>query len=116
MYIWKIFPLFVLNKLPQIILGINIKDPHQGFRVYTRELLEKVNFKENSKDYLFSFEIIAQAVYKKIKIDEVPVETKYEGDKRGASFKSSASYFFGVLKILLFYLLAKSVYRTKIFR
>lgn len=116
MYLWKIFPLYILNIVPQILLRLNIRDPHQGFRVYTREFLEKVNFKENSNNYLFSFEIIAQAVYKKIKINEVPIETKYEGDKRGASFKSSASYFLGVLKILLFYLSAKSVYRTKIFR
>lgn len=116
MYTWKILPLLALNYIDRLVLGINISDFHQGFRVYTRKLFEKVNFEENSNNYLFSFELIAQSAFNKIKISEVPVETSYTGEKRGASLKNSVKYSFDALKVLLLYLLAKMGFKTKIFK
>ncbi len=116
MYVWKLIPIWTLNQLDKIILGINIDDLHQGFRVYTRDLLKKVNFEENSNNYLFSFELIAQAVFNNINIQQVPVETIYTGKKRGASLKNSIKYSLGTFKILLLFILAKLGFKTKLFR
>jgi len=98
-----------------LVFGVRLNDFHQGFRVYTKDMLIKLNYKENSNDYLFSFELIAQAIYKKIKISQVPVETIYTGKKRGASLKNSVKYSLGTFKILLLFILAKSGFRTKLF-
>lgn len=115
MYIWKILPIWILNKLAQWGLQSKISDMHQGFRVYTREMLNKIAFENDSNNYLFSFELIAQAVYKKIPIAEVPVETHYSGEKRGASLKHSIIYTLGTLKVLGLFLLAKLGIKTKLF-
>lgn len=116
MYWWKIPPIKLLNKIDQLILGIKINDFHQGFRVYTRELLEKVNFEANSNDYLFSFEIIVQAVYNRLKIAQVPVETSYTGEKRGASLKNCLKYSFGTFWTLFLFILAKLSFKTALFK
>lgn len=115
MYVWKLIPLRLLNSLDSLVFGVRLRDFHQGFRVYTKDMLSKLNYKENSNDYLFSFELIAQAVYKKIKIAQVPVETNYTGDKRGASLKNSIKYSLGTFKVLLLFILAKLGFKTKLF-
>jgi glycosyltransferase involved in cell wall biosynthesis len=116
MYWWKIPFLMGMTLFHQLVLGTRIKDLHQGFRVYTRELLEHVPFERNSNIYLFSYEIIAQAFFNRMKVATVPVETRYTGEKRGASLKSSIKYSLGTFKVSLLYLLAKLGIKTKIFR
>lgn len=90
-----------LSLIANLILGTKIPDLHQGFRVYTKEMLTQINFRKCSNDYLFSFEIITQAVFQKIPIASIPVTVHYTGNKRGASLSSSIAYSLGVLKILL---------------
>jgi len=116
MYFWKIVPLLTLSLIDRLILGLKITDFHKGFRVYTKEFLEKVNFEANSTNYLFSFELIAQAAFAKIKIGEVPVETNYTGRKRGATLKNSIKYSLATFKVLALFLLAKIGIKNKIFR
>lgn len=116
MYIWKLIPLKLLNYIDQLIFGINIDDLHQGFRVYTGKMLNKINYEANSNDYLFSFEIIAQSIFNGVKIAQVPVETSYTGKKRGATLKNSVRYSLGTFKILMLFLLAKLGIKTKIFQ
>ena len=115
MYAWKVLPLLLLSFIDRLVLGIKITDFHQGFRVYTRKLFNDVNFETNSNNYLFSFELITQSVFNKLKLDEVPVETKYEGEKRGASLKHSLKYSIDTFKVLALYLLAKIGIKTPIF-
>src|SRR3989338_7916245 len=107
MYIWKYIPLMGLNILPRLVIKSKIKDFHQGFRVYTKTLLENINYHSNSDGFLFSFEVIAQADYQGLKIAEVPVETKYTGKKRGSTFKNSVLYTLGVFKVVAWGLAAK---------
>jgi glycosyltransferase involved in cell wall biosynthesis len=116
MYIWKYIPLRILNSFDSLFLGLRVNDFHQGFRVYTRELLHKVNFNKNSQGFLFSFEIIAQAAFWKIPVAQVPVETKYSGKKRGATLKKSVLYSFGTFIVLFKYLLTKIGVVSEIFR
>jgi glycosyltransferase involved in cell wall biosynthesis len=115
MYFWKILPIMSLNLLHRAILGLPITDYHQGFRVYTKSMLEKINYNNNSNNYLFSFELLAQAAFHHIKTTQVPVETNYEGKKRGASFKNSIKYSMSTFPVVGYYLLAKLGYKTKLF-
>lgn len=116
MYIWKLIPIKLLNYFDQLIFGVNISDFHQGFRVYTRSMLKSINFGVNSNNYLFSFEIIAQAIFRKIKISQVPVETNYTGKKRGASLKNSIKYSLGTFIVLLLFILAKLGFEIELFQ
>lgn len=115
MYFWKFIPIVFLNLLARLILQTDIKDFHQGFRVYTRKLLEKNRFENYSNGYLFSIEMIVQAIFNKVSIAQVPVETHYAGKKRGARLKHSFLYTAGTIKILLLFLAAKAGIRSRIF-
>jgi len=116
MYPWKLIPITILNWIGKKILRVKVDDLHQGFRVYTKNLLKQISFEENSNNYLFSFELIAQAIYNNIKIAQVPVETNYSGKKRGASLKHSIKYSLGTFIILLLFILAKLGLKNKLFR
>lgn len=116
MYFWKWIPIRFLNFIAKLILKISLDDFHQGFRVYTRKMLSNINYHQNSNDYLFSFEVIAQAAFENMKIEQVPVETIYTGKKRGASLKNSIKYSIGTFKILVLFLLAKAGFKVKLFK
>jgi len=90
----------VLTAVENVVLGTRIPDLHQGFRVYTRKLLQGIDFRRNSDDYLFSFEIIVQAAAAGFSIASVPVSVHYTGRKRGASYKASVLYTIGTLRVL----------------
>ncbi|OGE62772.1 hypothetical protein A2964_01650 [Candidatus Daviesbacteria bacterium RIFCSPLOWO2_01_FULL_40_27] len=115
MFIWKLLPIKILNWIDKVVLGIDLGDYHQGFRVYTRAMMEKINFLQNSNDYLFSFEIIAQAIFNKVKISEVPVETVYKGKKRGIRLQHALKYSIASFLILWQFILAKHGRPSKIF-
>ena len=108
MPIWK----FVINRLStylaKAVLGIKLTDFHSGFRVYRRQFLEKVNFQKNDNDYLFSFQIIAQASYGGFKVGEVPVVCKYFQGATQINFLRSMNYGIGALKTLLAFFLSKA--------
>jgi glycosyltransferase involved in cell wall biosynthesis len=106
-YWWKVFPLKALNWICKKILGMPITDYHQGFRVYTRQALQKTNYIDYSNDYSFSLELLAQAAFYKIKVSQVPVEVLYTGDKRGSSLKHTIVYSLKIFKVLFFFLGAK---------
>ncbi len=115
MYFWKWVPIRILNLIDKMILRVNLDDFHQGFRVYTKKMLKRVNYLVNSNNYLFSFELIAQAAYHKIRIAQVPVETSYTGKKRGASLKNSIKYSLGTFKVLGLFILARLGFKTDLF-
>jgi len=116
MYSWKYIPIIVMNMIAKWGLWIPCSDVHQGFRVYTRELFEAIPYEKNSNDYLFSFEIIAQARFVGLKMAEVPVDTHYSGEKRGASLRKSILYSLSVFGVLGYYYLARLGVPLRMFR
>lgn len=112
MFIWKYIPTRILSFVQAKILRISISDLHQGFRVYSRRLLKTINFENNSNSYLFSFEIIAQASFLSLPIQEVPVTCHYTGKKRGATLGNSIAYALGTFKVLFFIVLARLGWRN----
>ncbi|MBI5494417.1 MAG: glycosyltransferase family 2 protein [Deltaproteobacteria bacterium] len=116
MYVWKLLPIVVLNAVARFVLAVPLQDLHQGFRVYSRRLVTELDYEQCSNGYLFSFELIAQAVLAGKRIDQVPVQTRYTGKKRGASLKDSMVYSLGVFRVLALFLLARAGLRTRLFR
>ncbi len=107
MPLWK----FAINRLSTLlaraVLGVKLSDFHCGFRVYRRRFIELVNYKGNDNDYLFSFQIIAQACFAGFKIGEVPVECRYVPEATQINFRNSMRYGAGALRTLGAYVLAK---------
>jgi glycosyltransferase involved in cell wall biosynthesis len=81
---------------------------HSGFRAYSRKYLETVRFMENSDDFIFDTEIIAQGMACGLHFREVPIVTRYFPEASSISFRRSVKYGFGILAVLVSYLLHRS--------
>jgi glycosyltransferase involved in cell wall biosynthesis len=115
MFVWKVLPIELLNFTTRKALAVDLRDLHQGFRVYSRRLLSELDYERCSNGFLFSFEIIAMAVLAGMRIEQVPVKTRYAGKKRGASLGKSIAYSLGVARVLGEFLLARAGVRSSLF-
>ena len=113
MYLWKYGPSRILTWFDNSILGTDIPDMHQGFRVYTKDFLKRINFEANSDDYAFTFQIILQALFYDIPIRSVPVTALYRGEKRGARLGHSLVYIVKTFWLLALYGLARRGMKTR---
>ena len=85
------------KSIPDRLLGVKLSEYHTGFRAFSRELLEKLPLLENSDDFVFDNQMIAQAVMFGFNIGEISCPTKYFEEASSISFKRSVEYGFGVL-------------------
>jgi glycosyltransferase involved in cell wall biosynthesis len=87
----------MLTAFQNIFLGVKLSEYHTGFRAFSRELLEKLPLLENSDDFVFDNQMIAQAVMFGFNIGEISCPTKYFEEASSINFKRSVEYGFGVL-------------------
>jgi len=100
-----------------LILQLPLTEFHTGFRIYGKKLLKTIPFDENSNDYLFSFQIIAQAAYYDMPVKEVPVEADYKSEHTSHKLTSAAAYAIQTFFTLGQYVLARAgVHYNKIFQ
>lgn len=106
-----------LTIVENMVLGQNLGDFHSGFRGYTREVLEKIPYRNNSDDFVFDTEFLAQAVYFGFKIGDIPVPCRYFKEASSINFLRSTIYGLKTLLVMVKYILQKSGLCTyKIFR
>jgi glycosyltransferase involved in cell wall biosynthesis len=86
-----------LTAVQNLLLGYKLSEYHTGFRAFSREVLESLPTEENSDDFLFDNEILAQAIYFNYHIGEISCPTKYFAEASSISFKRSVKYGLGVL-------------------
>jgi glycosyltransferase involved in cell wall biosynthesis len=109
---WKYVSNRFLTWMENVTFGLRLAEYHTGYRAYRREALETANFQMNSDNFVFDQEIIAQFVEAKLRIDEVPVPTRYFPQASSASFIQSTVYGLSILWVLWRYLL----HHTRIWR
>ena len=106
----------VLTILENVVLGQNLGDFHSGFRVYRREVLETIPFENNSNDFAFDSEFLAQAAYYGFRIGDAPVPVRYFSEASSIDFKGSLRYGFKTIGVLWKFLLHKwSLIRCPLF-
>lgn len=105
---WKYLANVLLTALANIIFRHYLTEIHSGFRAYSRKYLETVRLEENSDDFVFDTEIIAQGMVCNLTFQEVPIVTRYFPEASSINFRRSVIYGFGILGVLLKYALHKS--------
>jgi glycosyltransferase involved in cell wall biosynthesis len=102
---------YVANRLltlfQNILLDQKLSEYHTGYRAFSREVLDSVDYEANSDDFIFDNQMIAQIFNKGFNIAEVTCPTKYFDEASSINFRRSAIYGMGVLKVSLEYRLAK---------
>jgi len=109
----RMIPNIIISFIERYLLKINITDFHSGFRVYSKNLAQKLSYKNFSNDYLFSFQIILYSKKNNLKIGEVPVKCDYKGDHTSHKLfgKNSAfTYQLSTFKLIYKYLVNKLNY------
>lgn len=86
-----------LTWFENVMLGQKLSEYHTGYRAFTREVLETVPFMENSDDFVFDNQMLAQIVYAGFDIGEITCPTKYFPEASSINFRRSCKYGFGVL-------------------
>jgi len=107
MPIYKYISNRILTIFENIVLGQNLGDFHSGFRVYKREVLEKIAYHQNSDDFVFDTEFLAQSVYHKFRIGDIPIPTRYFPEASSINFKRSLTYGLQTIWVMIKYTLQK---------
>lgn len=96
-----------LTAFENVMLGAKLSEYHTGYRAFSREVLTKLPLLENSDDFLFDNQMLAQCIYFGFKIGEVSCPTKYFEEASSISFRRSVKYGLGVLATSLTFRLQK---------
>src|SRR5256712_1147541 len=96
-----------LTAFENLFLGIKLSEYHTGYRAFSREVLTKLPLLENSDDFVFDNEVLAQCVHFGFRIGEVSCPTKYFEEASSINFRRSVKYGLGVLGTTLQFALQK---------
>jgi glycosyltransferase involved in cell wall biosynthesis len=87
-----------LTAFQNLLLGHKLSEYHTGYRAFSRNVLEQLPLEENSNDFLFDNQMLAQAIHFGFRIGEVTCPTRYTPESSSINLKRSMSYGLGVLK------------------
>jgi glycosyltransferase involved in cell wall biosynthesis len=96
-----------LTAIENVMLGAKLSEYHTGYRAFARRVLEQLPLLENSNDFVFDNQMLAQCVYFGFRIGEVSCPTKYFEEASSINFGRSVKYGFGVLETSLAFRLQK---------
>ncbi len=106
-----------LTLTQNLLMSYKLSEYHTGFRAFTREVLETLPLEENSDDFVFDNEMIAQAIFFNFRIGEISCPTRYFAEASSINFSRSVKYGFGVLNTSLKFRLHKlGVSKSNIFQ
>jgi glycosyltransferase involved in cell wall biosynthesis len=98
---WKYTANVLLTAAANLVFRRYLTEIHSGFRAYSRKYLEVVRFMENSEDFIFDTEIIAQGMMNNLTFQETPIVTRYFTEASSINLWDSIVYGFGILAVLL---------------
>jgi len=87
----------LLTAFENLFLGVKLSEYHTGYRCFGRQVLTELPLAENSDDFVFDNQILAQCVHFGFRIGEVSCPTKYFAQASSINFRRSVAYGLGVL-------------------
>ena len=96
-----------LTLFQNVLMGQKMSEYHTGYRAFSAEILRMLPLDNNSDDFIFDNQMIAQILYFGYRVGEISCPTRYEADSSSISFGRSVKYGLGVLWVSLQFLLQK---------
>jgi glycosyltransferase involved in cell wall biosynthesis len=90
-----------LTAFENLFLRVKLSEYHTGYRAFSRKVLTDLPLLENSDDFVFDNQMLAQCVYFGFRIGEVSCPTKYFAEASSINFRRSVTYGLGVLATTL---------------
>ena len=98
----------LLTAFENLFLGIKLSEYHTGYRAFSREVLTELPLLENSDDFVFDNQVLAQCASFGFRIGEVSCPTKYFQEASSINFRRSVTYGFGVIRTTLQFALQRA--------
>ncbi len=116
MPLWKYVANRVLTLAENILLGAKLSEYHTGYRAFSRKILEQLQLENNSNDFVFDNQMLAQILWHGFTIGEVSCPTKYFPEASSINFRRSVRYGLGCLWTgLCFRLCRMGLMKSKLF-
>lgn len=113
---WKYISNRFLTLFENIMIGAKLSEYHTGYRAFSRKLLDELDLRYASDDFIFDNQMLTQIIWFDYKVAEISCPTKYFDDASSINFKRCIKYGFGCLGNAIKFRLAKmNIYKSKIF-
>ena len=96
-----------LTAFQNLLIGSKLSEFHTGYRAFSREVLESLPLAENSDDFVFDNQMLAQSFYFGFRVGELSCPTKYFPEASSINFWRSLRYGLGVIVTSLTFRLQK---------
>jgi len=107
MPIYKYIANRILTLFQNILIDQKLSEYHTGYRAFSKEVLEAVQFNKCDDDFVFDNQMILQIFWQGFEVGEVTCPTKYFEEASSINFKRSSIYGLGVIWYSIRYRLAK---------
>ena len=97
----------VLTLAQNLLMNQKLSEYHTGYRAFSREVLERIDYHRDSDDFVFDNQILAQILFAGYEVAEVTCPTKYFREASSINLWRSAVYGLGVLWTSTGYVLHK---------
>jgi len=89
----------ILTLTQNILLNQKLSEYHTGYRAFSKEVLNAINYNAISDDFVFDNQMLGQIFYKGFEMAEITCPTKYFEEASSINFKRSSKYGLGVLGV-----------------
>ncbi|GAB4447209.1 MAG: glycosyltransferase family 2 protein [Bacteroidia bacterium] len=96
-----------LTLTQNLIIWEKLSEYHTGYRAFSRQVLETINYHANSDDFVFDNQMLSQIFYAGFEVAEITCPTKYFPEASSINFRRSVKYGMGVLKTSVIHRLNK---------
>ncbi len=94
-----------LTLIQNILTGQKLSEYHTGYRAFSKEVLNAINYNINSDNFVFDNQMLSQIIFKGYEIAEITCPTKYFKEASSINLKNSTIYAIGVLKTSIIHFL-----------
>ena len=108
MPIYKYIANRILTLFQNILMNQKLSEYHTGFRAFSSDVLKNINYHNNSDDFIFDNQMLAQIMFKNYLIGEITCPTKYFEEASSINFQRSSVYGIGVIITSIKYFLTKT--------
>jgi glycosyltransferase involved in cell wall biosynthesis len=98
----------ILTLIQNVLMNQKLSEYHTGYRCFNANVLKKIDFENNSDDFIFDNEILAQLCYKNARVGEISCPAKYFEEASSINLSRSVTYGLGVLRVSFSYFLQKT--------
>jgi glycosyltransferase involved in cell wall biosynthesis len=107
MPLWRYASNRALTLAENLLMGAKLSEYHTGFRAFSKPLLERLPLEENSDDFVFDNQMLAQILWMGYVVAEVSCPTRYFSEASSINFGRSVHYGFGCLATAAEFFLAR---------